>query len=70
MADEEKETVEISDDTLMTEITSKSNEVTQLLNKREKAKALLLSLSNPPIQAKGIEIKVMSSLPCNHKHTI
>ena len=59
MADEEKEQADVSDDTLMAEVTSRGNQVTALLNKREKTKALLLSLSNPPIQAKASEIKVL-----------
>ena len=60
MADEEKETGP-SDAQLMSEVTARRAEVTAFLNKREKGKALAASLVNPPIAAKGADVKVHPS---------
>ncbi len=57
MAEEEGPTV--SDAQLMAEVTARNTGVTGLLNKREKAKALVASLANPPILAKGADVKVI-----------
>lgn len=60
MADEDKEAVGVSDDVLMAEVALRSKEVTGLLH-MSKTKALIASLINPPILAKGAEVKVDSS---------
>jgi hypothetical protein len=60
MADEEGST--LSDSQFMSEVSSRSAEVTSLLNKKEKTKALLASLKNPPVLAKSVEIKVRKQL--------
>ena len=57
MADEDKETSGVSDDVLMSEITLRSKNVTGLLT-MSKTKALIMSLNDPPILAKGAEVKV------------
>lgn len=60
---EEDNTAE-SDSQVLAEVTARSKEVTALLNKREKSKALVLSLSNPPIQAKAADIKASLQFLC------
>ena len=56
MADEDEK---VSNDVaLLSEVQTRSAEVIKLLSKREKTQALVLSLSNPPLATKSIEIKV------------
>ena len=58
MADEDEK---VSNDVaLLSEVQTRSAEVIKLLSKREKTQALVLSLSNPPLATKSIEIKVKS----------
>lgn len=57
MADEESG---ISDSQLMAEISERDAQVTKLLGKKDKINALKVSLSNPPIAAKSIDVKVFS----------
>lgn len=57
MADEDKETTGVSDDVLMSEVTLRGKNVSGLLP-MSKTKALIASLNDPPVLAKGAEIKV------------
>ena len=58
MADEDEK---VSNDVaLLSEVQTRNAEVIKLLSKREKTQALVLSLSNPPLGTKSIEIKVKS----------
>jgi hypothetical protein len=62
MADEpeEKNTEPtVSDTQLMSEVNARDAEVTKLLNKREFTEAFRVALQNPPIAAKGIDVKVL-----------
>lgn len=58
MADQDEETKGASDAQLISEMQIRESEVTSLLNKRDKSRALFVSLQNPPMSAKSIEIKV------------
>ena len=60
---EEKEKPEptISDSVYSEEVERRDREVTGLLGRKDKARALLVSLQNPPMAAKSIEIKVRNN---------
>jgi hypothetical protein len=58
MADQDEDKSGISDAQLISEVQIRETEVTSLLNKKDKARALFVSLQNPPMNAKSIEIKV------------
>jgi len=57
--DDAMDAVGVSDAQLSTEVSARDNEVTKLLNKKDKAGALLAALYNPPVAAKNSEIKVL-----------
>ena len=50
----------VSDAQLMQEITARDNEVAGLLRRKDKVRALIVSLQNPPISSKSIAVKVMN----------
>ena len=56
MADEEPASG--NDNQLRAEITARDDEVSRLLAAKQKLKALMLSLENPPTATKNAEIKV------------
>ena len=56
---------EVSDAQLQEEVAARLAEVNRLLTKKDKLNALRLCLSNPPVGAKAVEIKVFVILAAN-----
>lgn len=62
MADDNEGEGPVSDTQLLEEISTRKREVDLLLSKKNKAKALEVSLQNPPVATKTAEVKVDDSL--------
>jgi hypothetical protein len=62
MADDNEGEGPVSDTQLLEEISTRKREVDLLLSKKNKAKALEVSLQNPPVATKTAEVKVDYSL--------
>ena len=60
--DEREEKGGVSDAQLSQEIAARDNEVTGLLRRKDKVRALILSLQNPPIATKSAAVKVCCEL--------
>ena len=56
MADEEGGSG-VSDAQLLADITARETEVSGFLKKRDKTRALVASLRNPPVQSKSADVK-------------
>jgi hypothetical protein len=59
MEDEREEKQTVSDSQLQSEVAARRTEVAGLLSRKNKSGALIAALTNPPVQTKNNDIKVL-----------